>query len=114
MRYPPPLSQTQRTGGRRKKTEAAFTILHPTKLRKEQSLLHSQGPGWVKHSPRWSGQKGSGLEGYQFFLRGAWDSSSSHLLTFKELQTTGPRGPISLLFLTVHKNLISKGAVAPE
>lgn len=97
-----------------KRQKQLLLYLHPTKLHKEQSLLHSQGLGCVRHSPRWSGQEGLGLEGHQFFLRGAWDSSSFQLLTFKELQTTGPWSPISLLSLTVHKNLLSKGAVAPE
>lgn len=86
--YPGPRDQE----AERKRQKQCLLYLHPTKLCKEQSVLHSQGPGWVRHSPRWSG----------------------HLLTFKELQTTGPQSPISLLFLTVHKNLISKGAVAPE
>ena len=58
-----------------KRQKQLLLYLHPTKLHKEQSLLHSQGPGCVRHSPRWSGQDRLGLEGHQFFLRGAWDSS---------------------------------------
>lgn len=71
---PQPLSQ--RTGGRRKNTEAAFTIFTSNKTSQGTILIAQSGPWVCEASPRWSGQEGLGLEGHQFFLRGAWDSSS--------------------------------------
>lgn len=47
--YPRP--GKQEAEGKKKKQKQLLLYLHPTKLRKEQSLLHSQGPGWVMHSP---------------------------------------------------------------
>lgn len=117
-RYLPPLSQTQKTGGRRKKTktEAAFTIFTSNKTSQGTILIAQSGP-WVgdafipqvERTRRIRTQRG-----HQYFLRRPWDSSSSHLLKFKALQSTAPWDPIPLLFFTIHNNFIRKGAVALE
>lgn len=67
--------------------------------------------------PRGSGQEGLVLEGAPVLLKGSLGPlwlPTPDFLTFKELQTTEPWCPISLLFFTIHNNLISKGAVSPE
>lgn len=50
-------------GRRREKRQKQLLLyLHPTKLCREQSLLHRSRPWTGEHFPRWSGQEGSGLE----------------------------------------------------
>lgn len=67
-----------------------------------------QGHGWERHSPRWSGQEGSGLEEAQVLPQGS--------LGLFCIPVHGSQGATNHIpfFLTPLENLLSIGAVASE